>query len=133
MANSTVVAHLGAIRYQVTLTSGAHEWHSDVPARLGGGDTGPDPHDLLLSALGSCTAITVAMYAQRKELPLDGIDVRLTITDEQPGSPTKIARDITLSGNLTAEQRNRLLEIANACPIHRLLTGDVEIDSRLSA
>ncbi|MBN3791061.1 OsmC family protein [Burkholderia sp. Ac-20353] len=133
MANSTVVAHLGAIRYRVTLTSGAHEWQSDVPASLGGADSGPDPHDLLLSALGSCTAITVAMYAQRKELPLDGIDVRLAIIDERPGSPTKITRDITLSGNLTAEQRNRLLEIANVCPIHRLLTGDVEIDSRLTA
>ncbi|CAN0627065.1 putative redox protein [Burkholderia multivorans] len=133
MANPTVVARLGKIHYRVTLTSDNHEWHSDVPERLGGGDSGPDPHDILLSALGSCTAITVAMYAQRKELPLDGIDVQLRITDERPGSPTKIARDITLAGNLTAGQRERLLEIANACPIHRLLTGDVEIDSRLTA
>ncbi|AOK56996.1 OsmC family peroxiredoxin [Burkholderia stagnalis] len=133
MANSTVAAHLGALHYRVTLTAGAHTLHSDVPERLGGGDSGPDPHDLLLSALGACTAITVAMYAQRKELPLDSIDVRLAITDERPGAPTKIARDITLNGNLTAGQRDRLLEIANACPIHRLLTGDVEIDSRLTA
>ncbi len=133
MANSTVAAHLGSLHYRVTLTTGAHTLHSDVPARLGGGDSGPDPHDLLLSALGACTAITVSMYAQRKELPLDSIDVQLAITDERPGSPTKIARDITLGGVLTDEQRNRLLEIANACPIHRLLTGDVEIDSRLTA
>ncbi|WP_179403202.1 OsmC family protein [Burkholderia guangdongensis] len=133
MANMTVAAHLGRIPYRVTLNAGAHELTADVVERLGGHDAGPDPHELLLSALGACTAITVAMYAQRKEIALDGIDVRLEITDERTGQPTKIARAITLSGALTDAQRARLLEIANICPIHRLLTGTVEIDSHLTA
>ena len=79
MATQVVNASLGTTPYRVTLGDDSHQWLSDVPAALGGGDSGPSPHEILLSALGACTAITVAMYAQRKEWPLEGIDVQLNI------------------------------------------------------
>lgn len=117
----------------MTLGDDSHQWLSDVPAALGGGDSGPSPHEILLSALGACTAITVAMYAQRKEWPLEGIDVQLNIVEERtkPEPFTHIRRDIRLAGDLDAEQRQRLLEIANACPIHRVLSGEVSVSSQL--
>ena len=125
MATQVVNASLGATPYRVTLGDDSHQWLSDVPAALGGADSGPSPHEILLSALGACTAITVAMYAQRKEWPLEGIDVQLNIVEERtkPEPFTHIRRDI--------EQRQRLLEIANACPIHRVLSGEVSVSSQL--
>ncbi len=103
-----------------------------MPAALGGADSGPR-RTRSCSALGACTAITVAMYAQRKEWPLEGIDVQLNIVEERtkPEPFTHIRRDIRLAGDLDAEQRQRLLEIANACPIHRVLSGEVSVSSQL--
>ncbi|WP_241357069.1 OsmC family protein, partial [Escherichia coli] len=83
MATQVVNASLGTTPYRVTLGDDSHQWLSDVPAALGGADSGPSPHEILLSALGACTAITVAMYAQRKEWPLEGIDVQLNIVEER--------------------------------------------------
>ncbi|WP_162984037.1 OsmC family protein, partial [Pseudomonas aeruginosa] len=96
MATQVVNASLGATPYRVTLGDDSHQWLSDVPAALGGADSGPSPHEILLSALGACTAITVAMYAQRKEWPLEGIDVQLNIVEERtkPEPFTHIRRDI---------------------------------------
>ncbi|WEJ74809.1 OsmC family protein [Pseudomonas sp. PSE14] len=130
MAEPTVRASFAGAAFQVKLSAGEHEWLGDVPAGLGGGDTGPSPHQLLLSALGACTSITVAMYAQRKGLPLESIDVDLKVLQERPGH-TEIGRDIRLAGALTEEQRTRLLEIANACPIHKVLSGEIVITSQL--
>ncbi|WP_371227786.1 OsmC family protein [Pseudomonas sp. QE6] len=130
MAEPTVRASFAGAAFQVRLSDGEHEWLGDVPAGLGGGDTGPSPHQLLLSALGACTSITVAMYAQRKGLPLESVDVDLKVLQERPGH-TEIGRDIRLAGALTEEQRTRLLEIANACPIHKVLSGEIVITSQL--
>ncbi|MFV3308216.1 OsmC family protein [Pseudomonas sp. NY15181] len=130
MAVPTVRASFAGVAYQVKLSDGEHAWLGDVPAGLGGGDTGPSPHQLLLSALGACTSITVAMYAQRKGIPLESIDVQLSVLQERPGQ-TEIGRDIHLCGALTDEQRTRLLEIANACPIHKVLSGEILITSKL--
>ncbi|AGI24381.1 OsmC family protein [Pseudomonas sp. MT3] len=133
MAEPTVRASYGGVAYQVKVSDGQHAWLGDVPAELGGGDTGPTPHQLLLSALGACTSITLAMYAQRKGIPLESIDVDLSVVQERLGqaSQVEIGRDIRLSGALTDEQRARLLEIANACPIHKVLSGEVRITSVL--
>lgn len=91
MATQVVNASLGTTPYRVTLGDDSHQWLSDVPAALGSGD-GPSPHEILLSALGACTAITVAMYAQRKEWPLEGIDVQLNIVENAPSrSPSPIS------------------------------------------
>ncbi|MBM7059596.1 OsmC family protein [Pseudomonas sp. UL073] len=133
MSQEIVSASIGAIPYRVTLSEGAHQWFGDAPQSLGGGESGPSPHQLLLSALGACTAITVSMYARRKELPLTGLDVELFISAEQltPPALTQIERRVTLHGELDAAQRQRLLEIANACPIHKLLSGEIRIDTQL--
>jgi putative redox protein len=118
--------------YATDISVGAHHLRADEPADSGGADTGPTPHEILLSALGACTAITVRMYAERKQWPLELIQVQLSFGD--PGSEkgtTVIERDIKLTGALNDEQRQRLLQIANACPLHKILTGTVQIPTKL--
>jgi putative redox protein len=115
--------------FQVRLSDGSHTWLGDEPADVGGGDTGPGPQSLLLSALGACTAITVRMYAGRKGWPLEGIEVDLAYGEAEPG--TAIERRITLRGPLDETQRARLLDIANRCPVHKILSGPIAISTAL--
>ena len=124
-------ATIGAINYRVDFNDGTHLWHADEPASLGGGDLAPTPVSLLLSGLGACTSITLKMYAQRKGWPLD--DVHVTLSLETGDEGTKINRTIVLNGDLSDAQRERLLQIANACPVHKILTGPISIQTGLAA
>ncbi|KMZ12193.1 hypothetical protein BHUM_05297 [Candidatus Burkholderia humilis] len=131
MTAPTVIATVGESDYQVHLDDGTHQWIADEPASLGGGNLGPEPASLLLSSLGACTNITLRMYAKRKGWPLESLRVALSMKSTADG--TIIDRQITLDGPLDQEQRERLLQIANACPMHKVLSGAIRIDSGLVA
>jgi putative redox protein len=134
--NERVVSVQGAAAsYRQQITAGHHELGADEPIDNGGTDTGPSPYDLLLSALGACTSITVSMYARRKGWPLDSVSVRLTHAKlsvaGKPGKVDRITRELSLSGVLSREQREKLLEIANKCPVHRTLMSGTQIETTL--
>lgn len=129
---TTVHASINNLPYTVTLLANEHQWLADEPADLGGANAGPTPTQLLMSSLGACTAITLQMYASRKAWPLEKVDIELVLnTEGKPASGTDMLRRVTLHGALDGSQKARLLQIANACPIHKLLTGEVRIDSAL--
>ena len=121
---------------------GRHVLTADEPAAAGGNDAGPSPYEFLLLALGSCTSMTLRMYAEHKKLPLKRVRVRLTHQKihakdcaDCPQTDAKldqITREIALEGELTDEQRQKLLEIANKCPVHRTLTSQIVIRSQLA-
>lgn len=131
MSERIVKAKSGATNYQVVFDDGAHLWHADEPSSLGGGDRAPSPVSLLLSGLGACTSITLKMYAQRKGWPLEDVHVTLGLASSEEGSA--INRTIVLSGPLSDEQRERLLQIANSCPVHKILTHPIHINTGLAA
>ena len=118
------------------------DFASDEPTRAGGTGGGPTPYDLLVAALGSCTSMTVAMYARRKQWALERVTVRLrhsrvhaddcAACDTRPATLTLIERDIELEGVLDEQQRARLLAIANRCPVHLTLTSQINITTRLA-
>lgn len=120
-----------ADRYAQEITCGNHTVISDQTEENKGNDLGPSPFDLLLSALGSCTSITLKMYAERKNIKLDVVTVRLNYIppNEIDGSSSRIVRKIHLEGDFTEEQHHRMLEIADRCPVHRTLRESVDIMS----
>ena len=124
----------GETPYVVTLSDGTHQWLADEPLEAGGGNRGPTPHQLVLSGLGACTAITLRMYAQRKRWPLTGVTVELQLNPDGPpaGGGSEIRRRITLRGDLTGEQRERLLQVANACPVNKTLLGEIRTATSLA-
>jgi len=125
------------------ISAGAHRLVADEPIEAGGTERGPGPYELLLAALGACTSMTVSMYARRKNWPLESVQVRLTHSkvhaedcadcETREGLIDEIHREISLSGALTEEQRRKLVEIANKCPVHRTLTSEIKIRTQLVA
>ncbi len=132
----------GRGKFAVDITVGPHGLVGDEPLDVGGNDLGPMPHDFVLAGLGACTCMTLRMYADRKGIPLTGVKVRLTrrkikaadcpdcVTKE--GEVEEMTREITLEGDLDAATRARLLEIADKCPVHKTLTGEIKIRSSLT-
>jgi len=142
MANAEVVVSSTGKAFEQSVTSGNHRFTADEPLALGGGDAGPDPYALLLAALGACTSMTLLLYARRKKWPLENVDVRLVHAGEhaedcadcESGKRriTSIERRISMTGPLTAEQKTRLLAIADKCPVHMTLTSKIEIRTTLA-
>jgi putative redox protein len=131
--SEVVVAENGRGRYQQAITAGQHQLLAGEPLALGGDDAGPAPFDFLLAALGSCTSITLRMYAERKGLNLENISVHLAHEKTEVDGRIRdhIHRRITLTGNLSADERQRLLDIANKCPVFRTLSQPLMISSEL--
>ncbi len=123
-------ASIASTHYHVRLQNGRHEFLSDEPMDLGGGDTGPAPDELLEASLASCTAITLRMYADRKQWPVAAIDV--TVSLERNEGKTIFTRSIEINGDIDETQRQRLLDIAKACPVSKSLLGEIEINSSIS-
>lgn len=131
----------GTGRFGQTIRAGRHTWLADEPLSLpGAADSGPSPYDLLLAGLGACTSMTVRLYAERKGIPLDKVRVALRQKrvhasdcencENVDGHITLVTREISITGNLTDEQRAGLLRIADKCPVHRTLDGHVEVVTR---
>lgn len=129
MENVTV--HIKGDHYRSNITNNRHELIADEPPELGGTDLGFSPNELFISALGACTSITLRMYADRKGWPLEEVKVSLSFDYDKTAGKSLINREIELIGALDAEQRSRLLQIANACPLHKTLQNPIEIASRL--
>ncbi len=124
----TAITELDKSRFKTKVFAGGHLIYADEPTELGGTDEGMNPGALLLASLGSCTAITIRMYADRKEIPLESIKIALAICkEEEMSKETTIAVKIEFTGDLTTEQRERLMVIADKCPIHKLLTNPIRI------
>ena len=132
-----LVRETGGGKFQQEIMSGPHRFLADEPVKAGGLDSGPGPYDLLLASLGACTSMTLRLYAENKKLPLQRVSVRLTHNkihaedclncETKEGMIDRIDRNITLEGPLTADERKRLLEIADKCPVHRTLESEIEI------
>jgi uncharacterized OsmC-like protein len=139
---SEVIVRGSASGFIQEISAGRHHLTSDEPLEAGGSDSGPTPYDLLLSALGSCTSMTVAMYARRKAWPLNSVTVRLRHSrvhaadcadcETKEGMLDRIDLDIQFDGALNEEQRTKLIEISKKCPVHRTLVSEIEIRTQES-
>ncbi len=137
---AVVVRETRASKFQQTVSIGPHQMLADEPVAAGGEDSGPGPYDFLLAGLGACTSMTMRLYADRKSLPLERTTVTLRHSkihaedcaecETRAGMLDRIDRVIGMEGNLDAEQRQKLLEIADKCPVHRTLTSEIHIVTR---
>lgn len=129
---------------KIEITAGDHQFLADEPIEVGGEDAGPNPYDLLLASLAACTVMTLHMYARRKQWPLETVEIKLDTykihardcedCESDPNARVDIIeRDLAFAGDLSAEQKSRLLEIADRCPVHRTLTTETKIRTTLSS
>ena len=139
---SVIVAESPGFKFRQVMAAGSHPLVADEPESVGGDDSGPTPYDFLLASLGACTSMTIRMYADHKALPLEGVRVELhhekihaadcENCETQTAKIDRITRKISLTGNLKAEQRERILNIADKCPVHRTLHSSVLVETDLT-
>lgn len=129
----TVTAHIGQEQYRTELRTTNHLVIADEGTDVGGADLGFAPTDLLAASLAACTSITLRMYAERKGWSIGEIDVKVSVVSEKNGQSLKtiLKRELTFEGEIPEDQRQRLLQIANLCPIHKALTNPIEVLTEL--
>lgn len=140
-SDATVTVSGGGTGFLQRISAGRHLLLADEPFEVDGTDQGPDPYALLLASLGACTSMTLGMYARKKQWPLESVSVRLwhqrmhaedcATCETKTGFIGHIHTRIELTGSLTDEQKQRLLEIAEKCPVHRTLSAEIRITSEL--
>lgn len=140
MNATDVVVRGDASGFAQEIVAGAHRLTADEPIAVGGKDSGPSPYDLLLAALGSCTSMTLGLYARAKKWPLQSVTINLRHSkihaadcrdcETKAGKIDRIERDIQFVGDLSPEQRQKLLEIADKCPVHRTLQSEIDIHTK---
>jgi putative redox protein len=126
----SATALIGHTQYQTVINSGGHGLITDEPIEADGGDTGMSPFGLLLASLASCTVITLRMYINRKMWPIEEIKADVEMFKTSNG--TRIETKLSFKGEVNDEQRDRLLKIANACPVHKILVGNIYINTNVS-
>lgn len=126
-----VNATIGKVHYATTITTATNTLVADEPVAHGGGATGLAPEELLAASLASCTSITLRMYADRKQYAVDSIEVNVVVARDNSLNFTGIERKITIHGNITNDERTRLLEIANKCPVHKILSNQITINTHI--
>jgi len=140
MSTPDVIVRGDASGFAQEIVVGPHRLTADEPIDFGGKDTGPGPYDLLLASLGSCTSMTISLYARTKKWPLESVTVKLRHSkihaadcrdcETKEGKIDRIEREIHLVGKLDSEQQKRLLEIADKCPVHRTLKSEIDIQTK---
>lgn len=126
-----VSAKIGKEKFRTVIDTDNHRFVTDEPFSLGGKDLGPDPGELLSSSLAACSAATMKMYADRKGWDLESATVEVDFKKNEVTNTTQISKKISLTGNLDEQQKQKLYEIASKCPVHRLLTNPIEINSEM--
>jgi putative redox protein len=129
MEGTSAIATIGTEKYTTEIKVNSHELLGDEPVEDGGEDRGPSPGDFLRMSLACCTAITLRMYANRKQFDVQ--QIRVTVSSMQAEYKTIFNRNIEITGSLNEEQRKRMVQIANACPVHKTLTNPIEIETGL--
>ena len=137
-----VIVHGTATDFRQTITAGKHHLVADEPKDFGGGDSAPSPYDYLVTALGTCTSMTIGWYARKRKIPVQDITVSLWQTRihakdcedciTREGMIHQIEMEIELTGDLTQQQRDILMEAAEKCPVHRTLTSEINIKTRVA-
>jgi putative redox protein len=122
-------ASIASSKYRLALNNGRHEFYADEPQKQGGTDTAPAPDELLEASLASCTAITLRMYADRKQWPVETIEVKVRL--ERMEGKTLFTKTIHITGNIDEAQHQRMLQIAEACPVSKTLLGNIEIKASM--
>jgi len=125
---TTIQAQIGIQKYKTILKGTSTTFLADEPEDLGGKNMGPNPNELLAASLGACTAITIKMYADRKEWPLTEVEVGVTVDFKSEPGITRFKKDVQLKGDLTDDQKIRLYAIGSRCPIHKALQQTIVVE-----
>ncbi len=130
--STTISGHIGRDHYQVEIRAGKNMIIADESEVAGGKNEGFDPYELFAASLAACTCATVRMYADRKEMNLEEIHINITLERDEEKNETNIDRNIEFIGDLTTEDKKRLMEVANKCPVHKMMSYPINVRTEVN-